>query len=102
EVRAAFDQLDEEVQKAFQGGYEAMKQMDSERLFLWMGKNVYGMLYYELQIEKRETLKKEDPFQMHDHLKRKFGFFHLMLQSIVNPIQYGDLKPWTITLVRLK
>lgn len=101
-AKAAFDQLDNEVKEAFAKGYEAVKNLDSQRLFLWMGKNVYGMLYHELMIEKQTAFEKDEEFKMHQHLKERFGFFHLMLQSILTPIEFEERKPWSVTVVKVK
>lgn len=100
-VKEAFDRLDEKIKAGFESGYEAMKTLEEEKLFLWMGKIVYGMLYYELQIEKRTALEKDEDFQMHDYLKERFGYFHLMLQSIVNPIEYGERKPFIVPEIKI-
>lgn len=101
-VMKAFEKLDEEIKQAFAKGYEGMKALDSEKIFLWTGKIVYGMLYHELMIERRTAYEKDEEFKMHDYLKERFGMFHLMLQSIINPIEYGERKPWSVILTKVK
>ena len=102
EVKNAFNLLDEEMKKAFESGYEEVKKIPEERLFLWMGKLVYGVLYNDLYLEMSRTQKREKNFKMSSSLKKRFGKFHLMLQSLVHPMEFKGLKPWSIRIVRLK
>lgn len=102
EVKKAFDVLDEEIKNAFNQGYDEVKKIPEKRLFLWMGKLVYGVLYNDLALEISRTEKKEKTFKMSDSLKKKFGKFHLMLQSLVHPMEFKGLKPWSIRVVKLK
>lgn len=101
-VKLAFDKLEEEIQAAFDEGYEGMKSLDEEKLFLWTGKMVYGVLYYELLVENEKMERRGKELQLSPVLHKKFSLFHLMLQSLVNPIDYGEKKPWSISLVKLK
>lgn len=102
EVKNAFHLLDEEIKSAFNNGYEEVKKIPEERLFLWMGKLVYGVLYNDLSLEISRTQKKEKNFKISSSLKKRFGKFHLMLQSLVHPMEFIGLKPWSISIVRLK
>jgi len=102
EVKNASDLLDEEIKIAFNGGYEKVKEIPQERLFLWMGKLVYGVLYNDLVLEIRRPQKKEKSFKISPSLKKKFEKFHLMLQSLVYPMEFKGQKPWSISIVRLK
>lgn len=101
-VKTAFEKLDEEIKTAFNKGYDAVKKLDTHKLFLWTGRMVYGILYHDLIIEKESKEKKNIAFTISPALKNKFSLFHLMLQSLVAPIEFGSLKPWSITVVKLK
>lgn len=101
-VKNAFHLLDEEIKNAFNAGYEEVKKIPEERLFLWMGKLVYGALYNDLTLEISRSEKKEKSFKMSSSLKKRFGKFHLMLQSLVYPMEFKEIKPWSISIVRLK
>lgn len=101
-VKQAFDELDEQVKQAFDGGYESMKALDSHTLFLWVGRIVYGVLYFEIEFEKQRMLKREQEFKMSPILKNRYSFFHLMLQSLIQPIDIKGLSPWSIEVVKLK
>ena len=104
EAKNAFEVLDSKIKKAFESGYEEVKKIPEERLFLWMGKLVYGVLYNDLVLEiiragKRKNAKE---FELSGFLKERFGKFHLMLQSLLVPMEFKNIKPWSISIVRLK
>jgi hypothetical protein len=66
DVRQAFNILDEEIKKAFQSGYDAVKKIPEEKLFLWMAKIVYGVIYNEItmEINLQTRLAKVNPFEL--------------------------------------
>ena len=103
-VRDAMSVLDEEIKNAFTTGYEEVIKIPEERLFLWMGKIVYGVLYSDLCLEISRSIKrvKGKDFKLSDGLKTKFAKFHLMLQSLMVPMEFKGVKPWTIRIVKLK
>ena len=104
EVREALDSLEEEIQFAFTKGYDEVKKLSEERLFQWMGKIVYGVLYNDLclEISRASHKAKVKEFKLSPLLKERFGTFHLMLQSLITPIEFKGIKPWTICIVKLK
>lgn len=101
-VKEAFHQLDQEIKTAFEGGYESVKVLDSQRLFLWMGRIVYGVLYKDMLLERAKMEKRKLELNISTRLKERMGLFHLMLQSLVAPIEFSELKPWSISIVKLK
>lgn len=101
-VKKAFEALEEKVQAAYQNGYEGIKTLDEEELFLWTGRMVYGMLYYEMRYESARMMRLREPFDLSPTLRERFGNLHLMLQSIVEPISFVGQKPWTIAVFPLK
>lgn len=101
-VLKAFSQLEEDVQAAFGRGYEGVLQLPDEKLFLWMGKMLYGILYHDLLLERKRLERKGQALAISPRLKEKYGLFHLMLQSIVSPVSFNGVLPWSISVVRLK
>lgn len=101
-VKKAFEELEEKIQTAFKKGFEGMKILDQHLLFLWTGRMVYGMLYYEMQYESQRQLRLRENFNLSQSLRERFGNFHLMLQSIVEPITFVGQKPWSIVVFPLK
>jgi hypothetical protein len=69
-----------------------------------MGKLVYGVLYHDLNLEIKRSAKnlKLKEFKLSPLLKERFAKFHLMLQSLVVPMQFKGVKPWSIEVVKLK
>lgn len=100
EVKRAFEDLDLEFQKAFDGGYESVRNFDPLKLFQWIGRIVYGLLIYELRFEKARFEKYDKEFDLAQVLKERYGIFHLMLQSIMRPIHFEGVTPWTLLVVR--
>ena len=102
EVKKAFDALDVKIQAAYKNGFEGMASLDQEMLFQWTGRMVYGLLYYEMIYERDRLRKEGDEFDLSIALKRRFSHFHLMLQSIIEPISFIGKKPWSIVVFPLK
>ncbi|MGB6093397.1 MAG: hypothetical protein WBF83_06530 [Moheibacter sp.] len=101
-VKYAFDKLDLEIKEAFDKGFEAVNSLESQKLFLWSGRMVYGILYHEMLIEKKRADEQEIKFELSDTLKKRFGYFHLMLQSLISPVHFTQNKAWSISVVQLK
>ena len=101
-VKKAFEELEEKVQAAYQKGFEGMAELDEQIIFLWTGRMVYGMLYYEMQYESNRKLRLREHFNLSATLRERFGNFHLMMQSMVEPISFVGQKPWSIALFPLK
>lgn len=102
EVSTHFDQLDGRIRDAFSKGIHGVKELDEQQLFLWMGKIVYGILYFDLKHEQLKQRKLHGELNLSIHLKDRFAKFHLMLQSLVSPINFEKQKPWSIAIVPLK
>ena len=101
-VKSAFDKLDVKIQEAYSNGYEGMTALDQELLFQWTGRMVYGLLYYEMCYERDVLIRKGEEFQLSPLLRKRFSEFHLMLQSIIEPITFIGKKPWSIVVFPLK
>ena len=101
-VKQAFEVLDAKVHEAYKNGFEGMASLNDELLFQWTGRMVYGLLYYEMVYERTKMLKNNEDFELSFALKNRFGHFHLMLQSVIEPISFIGKKPWTIAVFPLK
>ena len=101
-VKKAFEELEEKIKSAYQKGFEGMAALDDQLLFLWTGRMVYGMLYYEMRYESDRKLRLREAFDLSTTLRERFGNLHLMLQSIVEPISFVGQKPWSIAVFPLK
>jgi len=103
----AINPLEEEIEKAFTAGYEEVIKVPEERLFQWMSKFMYGVLYNDISIEKgKPTVKKYvtkvQEFKLSPFLQERFTKLHLMLQSLVVPMDFKGTKPWSIRVFKIK
>jgi len=94
--------LEKEIENAFAGGYEEVVKIPEERLFQWMAKLVYTVLYNDLIIEEKRAAKRGNEFKLSPLLQRRFSTLHLMLQSLVVPMEFKGIKPWSIRIVKIK
>ena len=101
-VEKALNPLESEIEKAFTAGYDEVKKVSEEKLFQWMAKLVYGILYNDLSIAKQEQNRRGEKFSLSPYLQNRFRNLHLILQSLVVPMEFKDFKPWSIEIVRIK
>lgn len=102
EVVNTFNELEQEIQEAFNSGYHAVKALPSEKLFIWMGKIVYGILYHDMLNESARLQKQNIEFGLSPKLKERYSLFHLMLQSLILPIKFKGQTPWSVSVLRVK
>lgn len=96
EVLRAIDLLEDEIENAFKKGYEAVKQLDKLHLFQWTGKIIYGILYNEIKTGIKQQQALGEPFNFSQSLRHKFGNLHIMLQSLIRPVEFDGPTPWSI------
>ena len=101
-VKQVLEALEEEIKAAYNSGYDAVKSLPSIKLFQWMGKLVYGIIYNELRIAMRQQQANGEPFLLSEGLIHKFGNLQTMLQSLIRPMEFEDRTPWTIKLFRVE
>lgn len=93
--------LELEMEQAFTGGYEALKNLPEERLFQWIGKLVYGIIFHEIRQGIRQQHAQGELFNLSQAMAHKFGNLHLMLQSLIRPVVFEERNPWSIELFRV-
>ena len=101
-IENALNPLEEEIKKAFSSGFEEVKKVPEVRLFQWMAKLLYGILYHDIVYAIKQQNAKGQKFTMSPLLTTKFKNLHLMLQSLVVPMEFKGTKPWTIRVVKIK
>jgi hypothetical protein len=92
-VREVLDPFEKKMEKAFVAGYEEVKKLPEERLFQWMAKLVYGILYNDLSIAIKEQARRGERLSLSLYLRNRFKNLHLMLQSLTIPMEYNGFKP---------
>ena len=97
----AIESLEAEIQEAFSKGYEGLKEVSEIKLFQWIAKLLYGIIYHEIKqgIHQQTTLG--EPFTLSQAMAHKFGNLHLMLQSLIQTIGFEEPKPWGIKVFKL-
>jgi hypothetical protein len=93
--------LETEVAIAFESGYEALKELDSLKLFQWAGKLLYGILFNEIQSGIKLQHAQGEAFNISQSLIHKFSSLHLMLQSLTQPILFDGFKPYSLFLFKV-
>ena len=102
-IKNAINPLEKEIEKAFTAGYEAVIKVPEERLFQWMAKLIYGILYNDISIEERKsTVKGKEEFKLSGFLQERFKKLHLILQSLVVPMDFKVTNPWSIRVFKIK
>lgn len=101
-IKNAIDPLEKEIEKAFTAGYDAVVKVPEERLFQWMAKLMYGVLYNDISIEKRKFALKGEEFVVPPFLQERFEKLHMLLQSLVVPMDLNTPKLWSIQVFKIK
>lgn len=100
-IDSAINPLGDEIEKAFSIGYDAVKEVSEERLFQWMAKLMYGILYHDISIEKRKPVVDGKEFVLPLFLQERFGKLHSVLQSLVRPMDLNGSKLWSIEVFKI-
>ncbi len=93
--------LEAEIQEAFSKGYEGLKEVSEIKLFQWIAKLLYGIIYHEIKQGIRQQRALGEAFTLSQAMAHKFENLHLMLQSLIQPINFEEPKPWSIKVVKL-
>ena len=101
-IKNAIHPLEKEIETAFCDGYEAVLKIPEERLFQWMAKLFYGVLYQDISIEVRKSTAKGKEFELDGLLNERLKKLHLLLQSLVVPMDFNGPKLWSIRVFDIK
>jgi hypothetical protein len=96
----SLSRIEREIETAYSSGFQEFKKIDSQKLFQWMGKIYYGILFKELSLD----VDRRDPSKgkiTSPDLLEKFKTLHLFLQSIRRQFEFEDNIPWSIFVVEL-
>lgn len=94
--------LETESAAAFTAGYDAVKQLDEQKIFQWAGKLLYGIIFNEIQSGIRQQRAQGEEFNISQSIIHKFRNLHLMLQSINLPLTFEDFKPFSLFLFKVE
>ena len=99
---AYLEPLEAEIAAAFGIGYEAVKDLDEQKLFQWAGKLLYGIIFNEVQSGIKQQHAVGEEFNISQSIIHKFSNMHLMLQSLNLPLVFEDFKPYSIFLFKVE
>lgn len=97
----SLDQLEETIQNAFEKGYDAVKELDPNLIFLWVAKTVYGVILNEVQSAIKQQHTFAEGFNMSQGLIHKFSWLHQMLQQLILPIALEDFTPHSLFICKV-
>lgn len=100
EARQKVQQMEDTIERAFEAGYDQVKKLDEDLIFLWMTKISLGILYHDIRYSMELGRKRARPFKLSPLLTRKFSQLHYMLQSLVKPLRWTK-KPYSMVLKKL-
>ncbi|WP_257670729.1 hypothetical protein [Parapedobacter tibetensis] len=95
------DQLDKRVAEAFDLGHEAVSKLDDITLFQWIGRVLYGLIFNEIQIGIRQQALTGESMNFSQVLAQKFKNLHVMLQSLIQAMQFDGALPFTIVVTKV-
>jgi hypothetical protein len=93
--------LEAEIAAAFEGGYDAVKNVDELKLFQWAGKLLFGIIFNEIQTGIKQQHAQGEEFSMSQSIIHKFSHLHLMLQSLNLPVEFEDFAPYSLFLFKV-
>ena len=99
---SAIYSLDKEMQKAFNTGYSAVKDLEEVKLFQWIAKQVYGIIHWEVRAGMRQQRAIGEEFSFSQAIAHKFSNLHIMLQSLVQNVEFEGINPWSIKVFRVR
>lgn len=102
EAIAETHKLDKEIEQAFNTGYSAVQALDEVKLFQWIAKQVYGIIHWEVRAGIRQQRAIGEEFSFSQSIAHKFMNLHIMLQSLVRPVEFEGLYPWSIKVFPVK
>jgi hypothetical protein len=100
----ALSRVENEVRQAVELGVEAVSDLDSRTLFVWLGKIFFGLLYRELFLRADLTRPDSAPIVTADQLS-SYQMHHYFLQSCRVPMEFDSMdaeRPWTIYVFNLQ
>ncbi len=90
--------LESTIQRALEMGYSEFANLDELKIFQWISKMFYGILFKELSL----PIDRKDPslgFIASPELLKRFRELHAFLQSVRTPFRFDNFTPWSIFIL---
>ena len=101
-VARAAEQLDDEMEAIFEKGFDEVRNLPEINLFQWIAKWVYGMIHFEILEAVRQQSRTGETPNFSQSLIHKFENLQYMLQSLILPVEFEGVKPWTICVFKVE
>lgn len=100
EAAEKIQELESKIQSAFENGYESVKALDEDTIFLWMGRILIGILYHDILYSIELGRKRNKPYHLSSLLTRKFSDLHFMVQSLFMPVRWTH-RPYSLVIKKV-
>ncbi|MBC8052918.1 MAG: hypothetical protein H7Y13_07625 [Sphingobacteriaceae bacterium] len=97
-AKSEVEKLDLTIEKTFNSGYSAVKELNELQLFQWIAKQVYGIIHWEVRAGIRQQAAIGEEFSFSQSIAHKFSNLHIMLQSLIRPVEFEGASPWSIKI----
>ena len=98
EILPDINAFDTTIGEAFTAGYSSVKELSEVQLFQWIARLVYGIIYHEVRTGMQNKELNIGLADFSQSLLHKFSNLHLMLQSLIRPVVFEGVTPWTIAI----
>lgn len=95
----ALEQVELEVERAMSEGFEVVRSLEEIKLFQWIAKILYGVVFNEIQVGIRQSVLSGEQMNFSQALVQKFRNLHAMLQSVVLPMEFEGRNPFSILVL---
>jgi hypothetical protein len=89
------------VEQAIEQGFDELKKLPEIKLFQWIGKWLYGMVYFEIIEAIKHQTGPGEGLSFSQSLIHKFENLQFMLQSLIRTVEFEGVKPWTISIFKV-
>jgi hypothetical protein len=97
----ACERLEKSIRQAFTNGYDAVRDLPELLLFQWMAKLMYGVLYHDFAYALESHKEKGKSFKLSPLMQDKLTKLHLLLQSVLVPMEFNGFVPWSIQVLNV-
>lgn len=91
--------LENIIKNGVEKGYEEFIKIDRLKIFQWIVKIFYGLLFRELTLNVDQRDSSKGTITTPELLK-SYKMTHTFLQSVRTPIEFVDFFPWSIHILR--
>lgn len=93
--------LENYIKMKYYEGYDSFKKIDEFKLFLWLNKIFYGLLFKDTLLPLKRQKQNEKKI-IPPELLEKYCTTHLFLQGTRTSMNFSGLKPWSIFIFNTK